>query len=158
MNQLLVRLPAPDGFPFACLTLHGTAGRLTALRFVEQGPDWVADDPLAARAAAALHGWCVSGQPLSDDLPLAAAATPFASRLRQRLLQTRPGQPVTYGALAAELGTSPRAIGAACRANPLPILVPCHRVVAASGLGGYAGAQSGPLPAVKAWLLAHESI
>ena len=82
--------------------------------------------------------------------------TPFQQRVWQRLRQIPPGSTLTYGALAAELGTSPRAVGNACRANPCPLVVPCHRVVAATGLGGFAGRRSGTKLAIKAWLLRHE--
>ncbi|MGZ9035152.1 MAG: methylated-DNA--[protein]-cysteine S-methyltransferase, partial [Rhodospirillales bacterium] len=62
----------------------------------------------------------------------------------------------TYGALAAELGTSPRAVARACAANPIPIIIPCHRVVAATGgLGGYSG---GDGIATKQALLALEGV
>ncbi|MBK1727179.1 hypothetical protein CKO13_09135 [Halorhodospira neutriphila] len=76
--------------------------------------------------------------------------------MREALLELPVGQTVTYGALARRLGSSARAVGAGCRANPLPLLVPCHRVVAAGGPGGYAGARAGPLAAFKAWLLERE--
>lgn len=74
-----------------------------------------------------------------------------------RALQTIPsGETLTYGQLAKRLNTSPRAIGQACRTNPLPIVIPCHRVVAAEHLGGYAGARTGKLLDMKKWLLQHE--
>ena len=58
----------------------------------------------------------------------------------QLLLQVPPGEVTSYGDIAKALGTAPRAVGAACRANPIPIIVPCHRIVAANGsLGGYSG-------------------
>lgn len=93
--------------------------------------------------------WCF-------DLPLASRGTPFQERVWAALRAIPPGQTRTYGDLARALGTGPRAVGGACRANPCPILVPCHRVVAAQGPGGYAGARTGPWPAIKHWLLAHE--
>lgn len=62
----------------------------------------------------------------------------------------------TYGELACALNTSPRVIGNACRANPIPIIIPCHRVVGAKSIGGYAGATDGVLMDIKAWLLNHE--
>ncbi|MBK1730100.1 hypothetical protein CKO14_12055 [Halorhodospira halophila] len=89
-------------------------------------------------------------------LPRAPAASPFQARLREALLALEPGQTVSYGELARHLGTSPRAVGAGCRANPLPLLVPCHRVVGSRGAGGYAGTAGGSLTRFKAWLLAQE--
>jgi methylated-DNA-[protein]-cysteine S-methyltransferase len=90
------------------------------------------------------------------DLPLHLAGTPFQRRVWDALRAIAPGETRTYGDLAAELGTSARAIGGACRANPCPIVVPCHRVVGATGLGGFAGDLSGHKVAVKRWLLRHE--
>ncbi len=90
------------------------------------------------------------------DLPLALAGTPFQQRV-WALLRTIPaGRTRTYGEVARELGSAARAVGQACRANPCPIVVPCHRVVASQGLGGFAGDTSGRKLAVKRWLLDHE--
>ncbi len=70
----------------------------------------------------------------------APADRPSGSRVWSRLRAIPYGEVETYGALAGDLGTSPRALAQACATNPLPIIVPCHRVVAAAGrLGGYSG-------------------
>jgi len=77
-----------------------------------------------------------------QNLPLpelAAPRTPFQAKLRNALLSIPRGSVVTYADLARELESSPRAVGQALGANPLPILVPCHRVVAKHGLGGFSG-------------------
>ncbi len=77
-------------------------------------------------------------------------------------MQIPSGEVKTYGALAAQLGSSAKAVGNACRNNPFPLVIPCHRVVAASGIGGYAGdtlqQQKGEIEfmQIKQWLLAHE--
>lgn len=89
-------------------------------------------------------------------LPYAPQGTPFQLRVWRALLAIPAGQPTTYGALAKALGTAPRAVGQACGSNPLPILIPCHRVVAANGLGGFMHAAAGAPLDVKTWLLAHE--
>lgn len=90
------------------------------------------------------------------DLPFTEIGTEYQRRVWARLQRIPPGATLTYGDLARELGGSARAVGNACRANPRPILVPCHRVLAAGGLGGYAGATEGPRVAIKRWLLQHE--
>lgn len=73
-----------------------------------------------------------------------------------RALQKIPcGKTITYGELAKKIKTGPRVIGNACRANPLPIIIPCHRVVAATSLGGYCG-KNKKLLKIKKWLLKHE--
>jgi methylated-DNA-[protein]-cysteine S-methyltransferase len=92
------------------------------------------------------------------DLPLALGGTGFQMRVWQALRSIPAGTTVTYGGLAERLASGPRAVGAACRANPCPIVVPCHRVVAKQGLGGFAGDTGGRLLAVKKWLLRHEGV
>ncbi len=69
--------------------------------------------------------------------PLVAPATDFQARLRRALLGIPFGETRSYGELARTLGTAPRALGQALKANPLPLLVPCHRVVGAHGIGGF---------------------
>jgi methylated-DNA-[protein]-cysteine S-methyltransferase len=91
-------------------------------------------------------------------LPTAPAGSPFQRRVWQAISAIPSGRTRTYGEIAAELGSAPRAVGGACRANPYPLLVPCHRVIGAAGLGGFAGDASGRLIAIKRWLLAHEGV
>ncbi len=82
----------------------------------------------------------------------------FQQKVLQQLVLIPYGETRTYGDIAKILKTSPRAVGNACRRNPLPIIIPCHRVVAANGIGGYDGAKSGELLAIKQRLLAREGI
>lgn len=70
--------------------------------------------------------------------PLVMAKTPFQAKMRAGLLDIPFGEVRTYGELAKRVATAPRAMGQALGANPLPILIPCHRIVAADGLGGFA--------------------
>ncbi|MCL5059524.1 MAG: methylated-DNA--[protein]-cysteine S-methyltransferase [Candidatus Thermoplasmatota archaeon] len=90
------------------------------------------------------------------DLLVVPAGTAFQLRVWRTLMAIPAGQPTTYGVLAKQLGTAARAVGQACGANPLPILIPCHRVLAAHGLGGFMHTSSGAPLDVKTWLLAHE--
>ena len=90
------------------------------------------------------------------DLPCAPAGTPFQMKVWRALTAIPPGRPSTYGTLARQLGTAARSVGQACGANPLPILIPCHRVLAANGLGGFMHASAGMPLDVKTWLLTHE--
>ena len=90
------------------------------------------------------------------DLLFVPSGTPFQLHVWRALLAIPAGQSFTYGALAAQLKTAPRAVGQACGANPLPLVIPCHRVVSAQGLGGFMHAVSGAPLDIKAWLLRHE--
>ncbi|GHF15553.1 methylated-DNA--protein-cysteine methyltransferase [Kordiimonas sediminis] len=79
------------------------------------------------------------------DLPMDADGTAHQKKVWQRMLEIPYGETMTYGDISAELKSAAQAIGNACGANPLPILIPCHRIVAASGkLGGYSG-DGGPI-------------
>lgn len=91
------------------------------------------------------------------DVPVRLEGTPFQRRVWRALRAIPPGRPVTYGDLAAKLNTSARAIGGACRANPIPIVIPCHRVVGSGHAGGFMGATGGPALDIKRWLLDHEA-
>ena len=91
------------------------------------------------------------------NLPLDPEGTKFQKRVWQALCDIPPGATKTYGKLAKQLNTSPRAIGNACRKNPIPIVIPCHRVVAKNSLGGFGGERQGKLIAIKGWLLNHEA-
>lgn len=92
------------------------------------------------------------------EWPLLDPPTLFQQRFRQALLLISAGKVVTYGELAKQLQTSPRALAQACRANPVPLIVPCHRVVAHDGLGGFSGSRQGWPLMVKRWLLTHEGV
>jgi len=73
--------------------------------------------------------------------PVAPPSTLFQKRLRNALLDIPTGETRTYGEVAKALRSSPRAVGQALGANPLPLLIPCHRVVAMHGLGGFSGGE-----------------
>ena len=75
------------------------------------------------------------------DLPLAPQGTPFYKRVWSHMLEIPYGQVETYGEVATQIGSAPRAVGGACGRNPIPIIVPCHRIVGAGGrLTWYTGA------------------
>lgn len=92
----------------------------------------------------------------SFDLPLSTQGTEYQQRVWQRLRNIPVGKVTSYGSLADQLESGARAVGNACRHNPISIVVPCHRVVAANGPGGYSGAIEGATLQRKLWLLEHE--
>ena len=110
---------------------------------------------LAARAAGQLAQY--RDDPNTRfDLPLLVEGTEFQRQLWEALCEIPRSKTLTYGELAQRLRVDARAIGQACGDNRLPIVIPCHRVVAADGLGGFAHATSGYLLEAKRWLLMHE--
>jgi methylated-DNA-[protein]-cysteine S-methyltransferase len=112
-------------------------------------------NPLAERAARQLEAY-LRDPDTRFDLPLLIQGTPFQRRLWAALCEIPRGRTLTYGELARRLGAEPRAVGQACGDNRLPIVIPCHRVVAANGIGGFAHSTGGYLLEAKRWLLAHE--
>ena len=106
--------------------------------------------------AQALEDYFSGKHPHLDGLPLDLKGTPFQLRVWQELLKIPPGVTLSYRDLARRLGRpqAARAVGGACGQNPIPIIVPCHRVIAAhGGLGGYSSGLER-----KRWLLRHEGV
>jgi len=90
------------------------------------------------------------------NLPIDPDGTPYRQRVWQAIRGISCGETRTYGDLALALHSSPRAVGQAAGDNPLPIIVPCHRVVGKRGMGGFAHAGNGYRVEIKRWLLRHE--
>ncbi len=90
------------------------------------------------------------------EIPLDLKGTAFQVRVWNALCRIPAGETLSYGELADHLGSSARAVGNACRVNKIPVVVPCHRVVAKSGLGGFMGQRHGHELSIKRCLLQHE--
>ena len=142
--------------PFGRLgLLEGEAG-VMRIDFLPPGEELRAPATPALRAAAsALQMWCAHPA-RAPEFPHVLQGSAFQQRVWRAMCAIPRGHTKTYGELAASLGSSPRAVGQACGANPLPIVVPCHRVVGSRGLGGFMRGQSNFPLTVKRWLLAHE--
>lgn len=138
------------------ITLEGDS--LCALRFVDGRTAIQSTRSAAARGIqqAILHYLDMPRE--LPVVPLAVEGTPFQRRVWAALQAIPAGQVVTYGELARQLHSGARAVGNACRHNPTPLIIPCHRVVPRRGLGGFAGRMSGRLVAVKRQLLAREGV
>jgi methylated-DNA-[protein]-cysteine S-methyltransferase len=144
--------------PFGAMGI-GTAGAVvTEMFYLPAGtPELAPANAVAEQAVAQLLAYCDDAD-YRFDLPLAMRGSEFQRRVWQTLREIPRGQVRTYGELAKHLDSVARAVGQACRSNPFPPLVPCHRVTGAAGLGGFAGSddQHGYTLSVKRWLLAHE--
>ena len=128
------------------ISLHSPVGPLSVAE--EDGAivalDWgwgsvQSPTPLLERARVQLHAY-FDGDTAPFDLPLAPMGTDYQRRVWSALCGVPRGEVWTYGRLARVAGGSPRSIGGAMGRNPIPIIVPCHRVVAETGPGGYSGA------------------
>lgn len=123
--------------PIGALTITEEDGRILSL---DWGWGCLQDStPLLEQARDQLAEY-FAGQRRVFDLPLDPPGTAFQKRVWQALSTIPYGEVRRYGELAAELGTAPRPLGGACGRNPIPVIIPCHRVVGhAGGLGGYSG-------------------
>jgi methylated-DNA-[protein]-cysteine S-methyltransferase len=146
------KLPAP----FALLGIRTEGEVLAEITFLPKtGKPLVPQSRLAARACAQIERYLNDPQ-FRFDLPLAPQGTEFQRRVWAKIAAIGAGRTRSYGELARELRSAPRAVGQACGANPVPLVVPCHRVLAAGGIGGFAHHEGGFHLAIKRWLLAHE--
>lgn len=126
--------------PLGDLTVTAEDDRIVSLDWGRGPPAFQARTALLEEASRQLNAY-FDGTLRRFDLPLAPAGMAFARSVWAQMQAIPYGQTRTYGEIAARLGASPQAVGNACGANPLPIIIPCHRVIAAGGrLGGYSGA------------------
>lgn len=147
------KLPAP----FGMLGIRTDCGLLAEIVFLEAGGGALAPrDGISERTCAQLQKY-FNDPEYRFDVPLAPRGTPFQRRVWARISAIRPGRTRSYGEIAREIGSAARAVGQACGANPVPLVVPCHRVLAATGIGGFAHREAGFHLSVKRWLLKHES-
>ena len=142
--------------PFGRLGFRLSDGRLREIDFLSADVALVRPRTAAARAVARALQSYFKHPKRALRVPLALEGTEFQQRVWRALTRIPPGKVRQYGELAAALKSSPRAVGNACRANPIPIVVPCHRVVARAGVGGFMGREAGKAIRLKQWLLAHE--
>jgi methylated-DNA-[protein]-cysteine S-methyltransferase len=143
--------------PVGCLTVTETDGTITALgwgdvereRLARNAPEAT---PLLHEARRQIEAYFARRLD-RFDLPLGPCGSPHEQRVWVALRQISYGETRSYSELAFAVGSGPRAIGRACGGNPIAIIIPCHRVLAKGGLGGYSGGQGLP---TKRFLLALE--
>jgi methylated-DNA-[protein]-cysteine S-methyltransferase len=139
-------LDTPTG-PFK---ITETDGRIT-------GATWGArfghdDTPLLRRAAEQITAY-FAGELHDFDLPTLIGGSAFQQQVCARIAAIPFGETSTYGALATALSAPAQAVGRGCGGNPIPLIIPCHRVLGANGLGGFSGGKG---VETKVWLLRHE--
>ena len=145
--------PAPVGL----IGIRMSGGRLLGIDFAPQSKPIAAAPDGATREVLDQLFHYFEDPAWQFDLPLAMYGTPFQRRVWQALQRIPSGSTRSYGEIAREIRSSARAVGGACRRNPIPIVVPCHRVIAAGGgAGGFMGQRDGDALVIKTWLLDHE--
>ena len=151
------RFDAVVRMPFGFVGVRTRGACVEEIRFLTgETQPMPATNALAQRVVDRLHAYCAnSSAPI--DLPLAIEGTDFQRRVWEQIAGIPPGSTATYGELARRLNGEPRAVGQACGDNRLPLAIPCHRVVATSGIGGFAHHRGGAYERIKRWLLLHEA-
>ena len=142
--------------PCAVLGIRVTADQLSGIEFLPLNAGTLAPSNALAREVCSQIAAYVRDPDFRFDVPVLLSGTVHQMQVWQALRDIPRGEARTYGALAQQLDSSPRAIGRACGDNPIPLIIPCHRVVAKNGPGGFMHHASGAPLAIKGWLLRHE--
>ena len=146
--------------PFGAIGIRTDAGSVRELVYL---PPHLSEkdgaDALATEAARQVERYLRDAD-FAFDLPLPEVGSAFQRRVWAAIAAIPRGSVRTYGQVASHIGSAPRAVGQACGANWFPLVVPCHRVTAAGGLGGFSNDddEHGFHLSVKRWLLAHEGV
>lgn len=143
--------------PFSVLGIRTRGEVLDGIEFLPMGtPALAPRDRLAEQAVRELARY-IADPEFRFSLPLAPRGTAFQLRVWRALESIPVGESRTYGEIARILRSAPRAVGGACGANPIAVVIPCHRVVGSRGnIGGFMNSKHGDPLAIKRWLLAHE--
>ena len=142
--------------PFAVLGICTDGDYLTHIEFLpRKHPILEPLTPAAALACEQLDAY-VKDANFRFTLLLSIEGTLHQMAVWRTMQGIPRGETRTYGELARAIKSAPRAVGQACGKNPVPIIIPCHRIVSSTGMGGFMGAQSGDPLKIKQWLLAHE--
>jgi methylated-DNA-[protein]-cysteine S-methyltransferase len=149
------RYPAP----FAVLGILTDGEVVTGIRYMPRSTAAQTPHDRAAELACREIERYLADPEYHFALPYRLHGTAFRQRVWREIEKLFPIKTITYGQMAARLQSSARAVGGACGANPVPLIVPCHRVLAAGGqLGGFMGGREDFPLAVKRWLLRHEGL
>lgn len=138
----------------ATIGLQFDGRKLARVDYLKNAPVKAAVSKIAETVKNKFESYLKPGSRVKNiNVDIMLDVTPFQEQVLQQLQQIPYGETRTYGEIAKILNTSPRAVGNACRSNPLSIIIPCHRVVAAHGIGGYSGKTEGEELAIKRHLL-----
>ena len=143
--------------PFGAIAISAHANQL-AIEFLTESPSLSNQEskhPLIAQAYDQITHYLQ--KPSAFNLPINLHGTKYQQLVWEAIASIPLGQTRTYGQLAHQIGSGPRAVANACGANQLPLVIPCHRVVAQNGLGGFMQSKTNGLQ-VKKWLLQHEGV
>ena len=144
--------------PFAVLGIRTGHECVTDIEYLPRGVASLAPlNKLAERACLQIERYLDDPQHVFD-LPFDYSGTVFQCKVWRRISAIPPGRTLTYNDVARALQTAPRPVGGACGANRIPIVIPCHRVLGANGIGGFMRGRGADALDIKRWLLRHEGV
>jgi methylated-DNA-[protein]-cysteine S-methyltransferase len=155
-NKLLLQYDAVIEAPFGAVGIAVQGVQVAIELLPQQHAKKPAEHKVAQKVVSQIEAY-FSNARNDFNLPLVLKGTPFQRRVWQAISAIPCGQVLTYGEIATQLGSGPRAVANACGANNLPLVVPCHRVVAKNGLGGFMQGTADGIR-IKKWLLKHEGV
>jgi len=142
--------------PFAVLGIRAAGALLTGIDYLPRGAATLEPlTPFAARVCRQIDRY-LDDPEFRFALPFDYRGTEFQCRVWREISSISSGKTNTYKEIAWRLKSAPRPVGGACGANRIPLLIPCHRVLASNGIGGFMHARGGYPLEVKRWLLRHE--
>ena len=156
--MMLESFHAKMATPFAVLGIRTAGELLTDIEYLPRGVAVFAPlNKFAERVCRQIERY-IDDPHYRFDLPFEYRGTDFQCRVWREISRISVGKTYTYKEVAQRLRSAPRPVGGACGKNRLPLLIPCHRVLASNGIGGFMHARGGEPITIKKWLLAHEGV
>ena len=144
--------------PFGVLGIRCMDAALTGIDFLAPGAAQQSPRNALTRKVCEQLSAYFADADFRFELPLSPGGTAHQNKVWRQMCAISRGQVKTYSDLASKIHSSPRAVGQACGSNPIPVVIPCHRVVSKAGLGGFMHSSGGYALDIKQWLLAHEGV
>lgn len=157
MNSLLESYQAKLAAPFAVLGVRTIGERVVGIEYLPRAVATLKPQTAFAREVCRQLSAYLKKPSFEFDLPFDYGGTDFQKRVWKAVHAIPSGSVLSYRDVAKKIGSAPRPVGTACGANLIPILIPCHRVVASQGIGGFMNVRRGAPIEVKRWLLHHEN-
>lgn len=155
---MLESFQAKYATPFAVLGIRTIGERVADIEYLPRAAAPLAPlNKLAERVCRQIERY-LDDPAYAFDLPFDYSGTAFQCKVWRQISAIPPGRTLTYNDVAKALKTAPRPVGGACGANRLPIVIPCHRVLGANGIGGFMRGRGADALAIKRWLLRHEGV
>jgi methylated-DNA-[protein]-cysteine S-methyltransferase len=158
-----MKLVVPESFqarmeaPFAVIGIRTRGERLSGLEYLPRGAATLKPQTAFAKEVCRQIAAYLKDPRFAFDLAFDLEGSAYQCRVWKAVQAVPPGEVLSYRDLARRIGSAPRPVGTACGANRIPLLIPCDRVVASNGIGGFMHSRRGTAIGIKRWLLHHEN-